>query len=183
MNGKSLPPAPVDDIVQHPRQRDLVVGTHGRSIWVLDGAGSLGQLSATTRNRKLAVLDPQPARPRFMGGRAYGDGHSQFRAKNPAPGARIDFWVRDDAGLPVTLSIADSSGFEVRSLSSTARPGLNRVTWDLQADRKHLFDDVNEREMGMTQFVAPGTYKVTVKLGDEKVEKKLRVLAAPDVRR
>src|SRR6185436_9619253 len=36
LNGKSLPAAPVDDLVIHPRERDLVVATHGRSIYILD---------------------------------------------------------------------------------------------------------------------------------------------------
>jgi photosystem II stability/assembly factor-like uncharacterized protein len=183
MNGESLPPAPVDDIVMHPRERDLVVGTHGRSIWVLDDASMFAQLGAETRNRKLAVFDILPARPRLYAERAYGAGHGIFRAKNPAKGARINFWVSEDAGSKVEVSIADSTGFVVRNLSATTARGLNRVTWDLQADRKHLYADVDEDELGQTQFVPAGTYKVSVKLGKEKSEKSVRVLPAANAQR
>jgi hypothetical protein len=60
------------------------------------------------------------------------------------------------------------------------RKGVNRVVWDLQMDRKHLFTSVDENELGQTQFVHAGTYKATVSIGDDKVEKSFRVLAAPD---
>lgn len=183
MNGKSLPPAPVDDIVMQPRERDLVVGTHGRSIWVLDGAACLAQLGLETRGRDLALLDILPARPRVYSGRAYGAGHGIFRAKNGPMGAVLDFWVRDAAGEPVAITVADSTGFVLRTLTSTSRRGLNRAVWDLRADARHLFESVDERDLGQTQFVPAGTYTVTAKLGDEKDEKKVRVLPAPDARR
>lgn len=178
LNGKSMPPVAVDDLVQHPRERDLVAGTHGRSIYVLDDASMFAQLGPETRNRALAVLEIQPATPRLYAGRAYGAGRGIFRAKNPPAGAAINFWVRDAAGESVAVSIADSTGFVLRELSSTARRGLNRVVWDLQADRKHLFDSVDEQQLDQTQFVAAGNYKVTVKVGDEKDERTLRVLPA-----
>jgi len=180
MNGKSLPPAPVDDLVQHPRTRDLVAGTHGRSIWILDGAGFFAALADTAvRNAKLTIVEPRAARPRLRVGRAYGAAQGIFRAKNPPAGACVDFWVRDDAGESATVSIADSTGFVVRELSATCRRGVNRVVWDLQADRKHLFSSVDEDQLDQKQFVVPGPYKVTVKIGDEKAERTLRVLAAP----
>lgn len=179
LNGKSLPPAAVHDIAIQPRERDLVVGTHGRSIWVLDNAGFLGQLAAV-RNQKIAVFDVLPAVPRLYAGRAYGAGHGLFRAKNGPMGAIFDVWVRDAAGEALSVSIADSTGFTVRELTATTRKGVNRVVWDLQMDRKHLFTSVDENELGQTQFVRAGTYKATVSVGEDKVEKAFRVLPAPD---
>jgi photosystem II stability/assembly factor-like uncharacterized protein len=179
LNGKTLPPAPVDDIVMQPRERDLVAGTHGRSIWVLDAAACLAQLGPETRGRDFALLDILPARPRIYAGRAYGAGHGLFRAKNGPRGAVLDFWVRDAAGEPVTITVADSTGFVLRTLTGTSRRGLNRLVWDLRADDKHLFDSLDERELGQTQFVPAGTYTVTAKLGDAKDEKKVQVLQSP----
>ena len=45
LNGESLPTVAIDDFLQHPREMDLVVGTHGRSIYVLDDASPLSQLT------------------------------------------------------------------------------------------------------------------------------------------
>ena len=58
-----------------------------------------------------------------------------------------------------------------------------RVVWDLQADRKHLFEDLDESQLGKTQFVPAGSYKATVTLGKEKADKSFRVLPAPNTRR
>ncbi|PYQ09605.1 MAG: hypothetical protein DMH00_12695, partial [Acidobacteria bacterium] len=74
LNGKSLPPAPVDDIVMHPRQKDLVVGTHGRSIWILDDASFFAQLTPDSRGKAVTLLNILPARQRLYFGRDYGSG-------------------------------------------------------------------------------------------------------------
>jgi photosystem II stability/assembly factor-like uncharacterized protein len=167
MNGKSLPPVAVDDVVQHPREHDLVVGTHGRSIWILDDASMFAQLDAATRNEPLAVLAIRPATPRLFGERAYGIGHGIFRAKNPPAGAVINFWVRDAAGTPVKVKIEDRHGTTLRELETVARRGLNRVVWDLQADAKHRIPTVEAESYGQTQFVPPGDYGVTITLDEE----------------
>jgi hypothetical protein len=163
------------------RQRDLVVATHGRSVWILDDAGAFAQLTPEVRERKIALLEMRPARPRLFTSRNYGIGHSTFRAKNPPNppmGAVIDFWVRDLAAEPVSISIADSSGAVVRTLQASSRRGLNRVVWDLQVDSKHKFDSYDEQNLGQTQFVPAGPYKVTVTLDKEKAEGVVRVLPA-----
>jgi photosystem II stability/assembly factor-like uncharacterized protein len=179
LNGKSLPPVPVDDILVHPREKDLVIGTHGRSIWILDDASFFSQLSDEARRRPLALLEILPGEPRLYFGRGYGGGHGTFKAKNPPLGASINYWVRDDSGESASISIADSSGFVLRKLEGPARRGVNRVVWDLQADKKHLFSGPDQ-QLGQTQFVPAGDYKVTVKVGEEKAEKTVKVLPAPN---
>ncbi len=180
LNGKSLPPAPVDDIVMHPREKDLVIGTHGRSIWILDDASVFALLTQETRNRALALLEILPAAPRLYMGRSYGSGHAIFRAKNPPMGAVINYWVREDRNEPVSVTLTNPAGFVIRTLEGPGRSGLNRVIWDLQADRKHLFESVEESGLGQTQFVTEGEYKVTITMGEEKSEKTVKVLPAPN---
>jgi len=175
LNGKSLPPAPVDDLLIHPREKDLVIGTHGRSIYVLDDASFFAQLTPEIRRKQAVLLDVRPARPRLLFGRDYGSGQALFRAKNPALGAVLNYWLREVPDEPVSISISDPSGFKIRSLDGTSRAGLNRVVWDLQADPKHRFSDVDEA-YGQTPFVPPGDYKVTLTVGDEKSEKTVKVL-------
>ena len=178
LNGKSLPPVAVDDIIMHPLERDLVIGTHGRSIWILDDASFFSQLSADTRSKSAVLLDILPATPRLYFGRDYGSGQAIFRAKNPPMGAVIDYWLKEDSDDPASVSIADPSGFVIRKLEGTNRAGLNRVVWDLQADPKHRFSDVDQG-FGQTPFVPAGDYKVTLSVGDEKSEKLVKVLPAP----
>jgi photosystem II stability/assembly factor-like uncharacterized protein len=187
LNGASLPPAPVDDLIIHPRERDLVVGTHGRSIWILDDVTPIAQLNEATRAMPLAVFKPLPATPRLFAGRNYGGGSGIFRATNPAPGAIINYWLRDGSPDGVKIAIADPSGFGIRDLNGPGRPGLNRVVWDLQADVKHRIPTVDAERHGQTQFVPEGEYKVTLTLAaatpgaaPEKAETTVKVLRAPN---
>ncbi len=183
MNGKSLPPAPVDDIVMHPRERDLVIGTHGRSIYVMDDASLFSQLTPETRAKPLALLASPPAHPRLYNSEHYGLGHGLFRAKNPPMGASINYWVNEETRDGAKISIADSKGFVVRELDGPARNGINRVTWDLQADAKHRYGPGdNEGFLGQTEFVPAGRYKISIAMGDHKDEGEVEVLRAPNAK-
>jgi len=110
---------------------------------------------------------------------AYGHAQGIFRAKNPAVGAYINYWVREDTGDPVSISVADSSGFTVRELDGSSRAGLNRVVWDLRPDKKHAFNPSPNEEAGPEQFVPAGKYKITVKMGKASESKTVEVLPFP----
>ena len=187
LNGSTLPPAPIDDLVIHPRERDLVVATHGRSLYICDDVTPLAQLTQEVRNQKLVLFDPLPGRPRLYAGRGYGGGAGIFRAPNPSPGAILNYWLRDGNPDGVKITIAGPSGSPIRDLTGPGRPGLNRVVWDLQADAKHRIPTVDAQRLGQTQFVPDGDYKIAVTLAGaapgtvpDKAEKILKVLKAPN---
>ena len=56
----NLPSVRVDDILIHPRDRDLILATHGRSIWIMDDITPLEQLKPGM-NTDLVLFDPRPA--------------------------------------------------------------------------------------------------------------------------
>lgn len=187
MNGASLPSVPVDDLVIHPRERDLVVATHGRSLYILDDVTPIARLTQEVRNRPLAVFPPLPARPRLFASRGYGGGAGIFRASNPPMGGVITYWLREGNPDGVKIALADPAGTVVRELSSSGRPGFNRVVWDLQADVKHRIPTVDAQQLGQSQFVPEGDYKITVTLPakapglkPEKAETTIKVLRAPN---
>ena len=190
MNGTSLPPVPVDDILIQPRERDLVVATHGRSIYILDDVTPIARLNPETRAKAMALFDILPAQPRLYAARGYGGGAGVFRAPNPPMGARITYWLRDANPDGVKIAIADPHGTVIRELNGPGRPGINRVVWDLQVDPKHRIPSVDSQRLDQTQFVPEGEYKVTATLGATapgaapvKDEKMVRVLKAPNAPR
>jgi hypothetical protein len=177
----------VDDIQIQPRKRDLVVATHGRSIYILDDVTPIARLNPETRAKEMSLFDILPAQPRLYAGRGYGGGAGVFRAANPPMGARITYWLRDANPDGVKIAIADPHGTMIRELNGPGRPGLNRVVWDLQVDTKHRIPSVDSQRLDQTQFVPEGDYKVTATLGGAapgtapvKDEKTVRVLKAPN---
>jgi photosystem II stability/assembly factor-like uncharacterized protein len=178
MNGKSLPTVAIDDIQQHPRERDLVLGTHGRSIYVLDDASPLSQLTPAILDSTLHLFDVQPAKPRlFLPYEGLWTDRA-FTAPNPPMGARITYWLRDYTGEDVSVAIEDAEGRPVRRLGGGNRPGMNRVVWDLEPEP---FDRLSnpDSDLGQKAFVPAGEYTVTVTCGKAKARKSVTVLAAP----
>jgi photosystem II stability/assembly factor-like uncharacterized protein len=94
-----LPPAPVHDLKIHPRDRQIVAATHGRSFYVMD-IGPLEQATDSLLNAPVAVLAVEPAllySSRGPGGGVGARGSRPFGAPNPPSGARIPIRIRGEA--------------------------------------------------------------------------------------
>jgi len=93
-----LPPAPVHDLKIHPRDRQLVAATHGRSIWTVD-IGPLEQATDSLLQSDVAVFAPEPAlmyASRGAGGGVGSRGSKLFSAPNPPTGVRIPIRIRGE---------------------------------------------------------------------------------------
>lgn len=175
-HGKGFPTVPVDDIQQHPRERDLILGTHGRSIWILDGANWVSELTAEVMEKALHLFTLLPAKPqRYM--EVPGSGtNKMFRGANPPAGLRIDYWVKEFTGDPVSISVEDAKGNVLKKLSGGMAPGHNRVTWDLVPEEWYQLGDKGEEPWIQQFFIRPGEYTVKLSMGDHKAEGKFSVV-------
>lgn len=190
-----FPTAPVYDLKFQPATHDLVVATHGRGMFVLDDITALEQMSPATNNAGFELFDIQPGFRVSMFNR-YGRSSSthaaEFSAQNRPQGSLIQYWVKENAEstsggarLPVQITITNSQGELVRKLNGPARAGINRVAWDLTYDaapRPRLLGDTVDAEIAQTAGgppVAPGTYRVTVKFGDQSQSKTVEVKPDP----
>ncbi|MBI3721488.1 MAG: hypothetical protein HY248_02960 [Fimbriimonas ginsengisoli] len=161
--GERLPTVAVDDIAIHPREHDLVVGTHGRSIWVMDDISPLEQWSAVAAD-SIAFFAPRGALEFYGMGLGGIWGQRMFRAKNPAFGAYFNYWLASEQEDGASLTIADTAGVTVRKLTGPATRGLHRVVWDLQAGEER--ERISRPEWaGQPLFVPPGRYTVTLTTG------------------
>jgi photosystem II stability/assembly factor-like uncharacterized protein len=131
MNG--LPTVRVDDILVHPRDNDLIVGTHGRSIWIIDDITALQQLMPETQNTDATLLDVRPATALVSDVQKaiLVQGAKVFRGQNPAPGTAISYWLKSAPSGDVKITISDVTGREIRTIDGTKNAGLNRVQWNL----------------------------------------------------
>ena len=92
----TLPPVPIDDIVLNERTNDLVLGTHGRSIIVLDDVAMLEHLTPQVIDTEVHLFPPGPATQYYQARLLPVPGDSEFAAPNPEYGALISYYLRTD---------------------------------------------------------------------------------------
>ena len=174
-----LPTVAVDDILVHPRDRDLVIATHGRSLYILDDIRPLQELTPEVLAKEAHLFPPPPATAFYMlPGSADWAGKGVFRGENPPEGAQLTYFVKTYTGDPVKIAIAPAGGGPpVANLTGPGTPGLSRVTWDLKPSKDLLTDYGGEGQ----KPVRSGDYTVTLTYGKAKHEQKLRVETAPGI--
>ncbi|MEX1182778.1 MAG: hypothetical protein WEF86_06050 [Gemmatimonadota bacterium] len=175
---RNLPTVEVHDILVHRRDPDLIIGTHGRGIWIMDDISALKQMTPAIRasdahlfRNEVATLwlDRQP-----MGEAAYA-----FLGENPTKNAVINYWLGTGVSGPVTIDISD--GVHTRRCSVEARGGIGRLEWDLrwspapgeqsgQGGGGNDDDDGPPNPCGEagSAAVEPGTYVVTLAANGEQ---------------
>ncbi|MFA6166663.1 MAG: hypothetical protein WC700_08610, partial [Gemmatimonadaceae bacterium] len=145
MNG--LPTVAVYDIVIHPRDRDVILGTHGRGVYVLDDISALEQWRPALTSAPVHLFTQRPATLWVDQSRGGQLGEQTYFGQNPPAIAPVDFQGRDRARVvntplitfalgagatgSATLEITSPSG-STRSVSIPARPGITRFAWDMR---------------------------------------------------
>jgi photosystem II stability/assembly factor-like uncharacterized protein len=179
----NIPTVAVHDIVIHPREHDLVIGTHGRGIYIIDDITPLEKLGEANRVgtylfavKSATEYNPNGSVPGGVRG-AGATGDREYSAPNPAFGAIITYFLRDSLpkGGDVTLGIYDATGKRVRELTANKKRGMHRVTWDLRTAAPYTVrrpagqagESQGRQRDPSGPFVLPGRYtaRMSVKEG------------------
>lgn len=187
-----LPTVSTMDLAIHPREHDLVIGTFGRSVYIVDDirplreiARSGGQLLASP----LHIFEPPEAiLTSYESGGAFEDGDGAFRGENRPYGARLRFIAnppdsarrrpltkaghRDSSTLPsdtAVVTILTMEGELLRTLRTKVEPGINAVVWGLDRTFERMpgtpkREDREDEGFGRLPIL-PGTYRVKISLG------------------
>ncbi|MES2645483.1 MAG: glycoside hydrolase [Bacteroidota bacterium] len=150
----NMPATSIRDLVI--KDDDLVIGTHGRSFWILDNITALRQLSKSVATKQIHLYKPQKTyRLRFNLNTDTPLPQEEPAGENPPDGAMIDYFLADDLNTEITLDIKDSSGKLVHHYSSndtmytippnnapsywikpqqilSSKKGSHRFMWDLR---------------------------------------------------
>ncbi len=173
-----LPTVAVDDILIHPRDRDLIIATHGRSLFIVDDIRPLEKLSAEIRQKDAYLFSPDSVSGSYMlDGFADWNGNCSYHGDNPSDGARFTVYVKEYTGDGVQLSISNASGQTVANLSLPGTPGIQRTVWDLKMTKEFLNDYGGEGQ----KFVKSGEYTVSMTYGKTKQSEKIHVTIAPGI--
>ena len=176
-----LPAVAVYDAVIHPRDDELVIGTHGRSIYVLD-IGPFAELDETVLSSPAHLFQVKPAtRFQYTNFRDEGnESHRYYAAANPPFGAIIHYYLRDEIGDDVSITITNASGRIERRLSGRGYAGIREVVWDLRrAPAARAAAQMHTERVQASDYysglVPPGEYTVTLTAGPHRMERRLTV--------
>lgn len=184
-----LPVVRVDDILVHPRDRDLVLATHGRSIQIMDDVTALEQLTPQVMAEPVHLMQPRDAvlwkNDRRLGRPVTGE--KNFEGQIAPNGTFIAYYLNNVPSGNVSLTITDmSTGKPFRTLEATRLEGLNRIHWDLCSDPHPLDPNAGGRGFGgfggcgggrgglggrqggqrtIATRATPGVYRVTLTVG------------------
>lgn len=117
----NLPTVPVDDILIHPRENDLILATHGRSIWIMDDITALEQMNDAVLNSDIHLFDTR----RSVQWRTWNNkpltSDKAFYGQNPPNGAMVNFYVKEPlaTGQNITITVTDAAGAVMRTQNCT----------------------------------------------------------------
>ena len=123
-----IPISPAHDLVVHSRDHDLVVGTHGRSIYVMN-IEPIEKLTAEVRDKAIHLFDLEDVREHKTWDR---DPSAVIRETKIEP-LDIHYWMSGKGAVKVTVK--DSNDLVVRRLKDKGHRGINVLQWDLEVDR------------------------------------------------
>ena len=174
----NLPATKSDDVIVHPRDQDLVLATHGRSVLVLDDISPLQQLTDAVLAENEHLFRPRDAVLWDEDKRTWhGGGDELFRGKNP-PDAILSYYIKgpfsassQGEGNRAKLQIVDAAGNVVRELEGSSAAGIHRIAWDLR--RAPVQNAPGDR-------ILPGNYVVKLTVNGRTATAALAVRTDPN---
>lgn len=200
-----IPPAPVYGIAIQKNFKDLVIGTYGRGIYILDDISPIREFSAAVQNEEAHLFSMRNAyRFQKIDGIKAKDAYSD--GKNPPYGADINYYLKNETTDSVFILIQNQDGNTIKKIVGKGKKGINRIWWDLKHN-EYVFpklrtkprgmdwvklDENGTRDMfiydldvgpGMTPvMVPPGSYTVILKIGNKQYKQTLQVLKDPNTK-
>jgi uncharacterized membrane protein YgcG len=195
------PTVRTDDILVHPRDGDLIVASHGRSIWIADDITPLQQLTPAAAAQDAVLFDVRPAIA-YQNDFHYDEyvgGYKQFEGENAPRGTAIQFYLKSGATGDAKISVMDLAGNALCESTVAATAGIHRVQWSLATPLANAGGGRGGRaggggaaagaagagscsggggggRGGGAAGAAPGTYTVKLSVGGHDYTKSVQVL-------
>lgn len=186
-----FPTTPVYDVKIHPRDHELVIGTHGRGIWVVDIA-ALEELTPANLAADAHLMNIQPY-IQWAAGRGTETASVNFAGQSRPAGVAINYTLKTAASGDVKIRIFDGSR-QILELDGGKSAGVNTVRWNLNGQREAGAADAAGGRGGrgggrggapaggggsVSYTVDPGQYRVVLSVGGKDYAQTMLVMADP----
>lgn len=177
---EDLPKVAVHDIAIHPRDNDLILGTHGRGIYIIDDITPMRALTAEIIDTDVAMLPSQPGVMITGGALQSFGGNDEFIAANPPDAAMISYYLKKRHLFgDLKINVYDENDQLITSLPGEKRRGINRVAWPMRL-KPPKFPASTSLVPGFTGPRLPeGNYRVELIKGKETLQSEVSLVADP----
>jgi photosystem II stability/assembly factor-like uncharacterized protein len=168
-----VPAVRVDDIQIHPRTSDLVIGTHGRSIAILDDTVPFREFTPEIAAKPAHLFSVRSVTGAYLQpGFVDSNGKGIYRGKNPDEGALFTVWLKEFTGDEIKIAVTKSTGQPVANLKTPGAPGFTRLNWDLRPTK-----DVSVEYGGddPKRLLPAGDYTAELTFGKTKMKQNFHV--------
>lgn len=182
--GGDFPNVAVRDLAIHPRDKDLVIATHGRGIWIIDDISPLRALTQETLSKDIAFLQAEPVVQKIQAGGGWANGSAMFVGDNPPDDAVITYYQKKRHIFgDLKIEILDAKGNVVGTAPASKRRGLSRVKWGMRLPAP-MVPRAASIAGGATvgPRVMPGTYTVRMTKDKQVYTTPLKVMLDPRVK-
>ncbi len=206
----NMPATSIRDLVI--KDDDLVIGTHGRSFWILDNITPIRQINLN-KTKETVLLKPQKAvRVRWNMNTDTPLPPEEPAGENPPDGAMIDYYLNSNSSSPVKLEILNAKGEVIRTFTSNdtlytipevniplywirpqqilaATKGAHRFLWDmkyapLNVPAAYPINAIihNTTPDATAPWVMPGNYKIRLTVNGQIQEQPITITMDPRVK-
>jgi photosystem II stability/assembly factor-like uncharacterized protein len=178
----NMPAVPVHYSTIHPETNDLVMGTHGRGIIIIDDISPLRQITKENINKNVYFFKTSPTVLRDDAPFAEGGDMGEYVGDNPNRSAKIIYYLKSRHTFgKMTLEVLDKDGKVVTDLVPSKSKGINIVNWNYRLKPPKV---AKGKTFSFGGFTAPrlpaGTYTIRMTKGNEVFENKLVLIADPN---
>ena len=159
----NMPPIPVRDLLIHPREKDLVVGTYGRGVWVTN-TSPLQELNSEILGQDFYLFNiidehVNNSSPRARWGNYQMTGDAHIRTRNERSGLNLYYYLRNDLDDALSILVEDFDGQKIADLKTAKAAGIHKITWNSP-----------DAEPGTFRFILTDGEKTITKKGTLKPE-------------
>jgi len=186
----NMPTQPVHDLVIHPRENDLVVGTHGRGFFITD-ISPLQELTKKVLEKEVYLFDIEP-KVKWIdpGNNVYS--YQNYEGKSEPVAVAINYYLKNDMEDNITIMVFKGNR-KINELETKNKRGIHCCLWDMTVKRERSEEEIEkikeqqkdwpeyrqlsgDRLKYETTLAMPGEYTVELSVNGKVFRKKAVIL-------